>query len=137
MCPSIEYYEGHSPLLFAELAPERKSVAISLPSFLPLRYLENAVSVIGKVLVMNGFLCAQAVSVSGAMAPLIKPGCGAEVVSLSVGLWETRSKHCLCLANEQLNLGAPPLCLCDNPTCPDCSTLCVEISSRSVVLPQG
>ena len=47
-----------------------------LSSFLPLHYLENAVSVIGNVLVMKGFLWAQ---VSGAVVPLTKAGWGAEV----------------------------------------------------------
>ena len=62
---------------------------------------------------------------------------GEPLVSLTVGLWETRSKGCLCLANERLEPGVPPLWLCDNLRHPDCSTLGVEIRSGSVVLPQG
>lgn len=76
------------------------------------------------------------VSVSGAMVPLIKAGWGAEsLVSLNVGLWETQSKGCLCPASEQIEPGVLPLWPCDDPRCPDCSTLCVEIPGRSVVLP--
>lgn len=39
---------------------------------------------------------------------------GEPLVSLNVGLWDTWSKGCLCLANEWLEPGVPPLWLCDN-----------------------
>lgn len=137
VCVSAECYQGRSPLLFAELSPEGKSLAVSLPSFplfgkcclsrwgsagnewLPLS--TSGVSTWGDGTTRKGRL-----------------GTGhGPLVSLTVGLWETQSKGCLCVANEWIEPGVPSLWPCDNPRCPDSSTLCVEISSRTVGLPRG
>lgn len=137
VCTLAECYQGRSPLLFAELSPEGKSLAVSLPSFplfgkcclshwgsagdkwLPLS--TSGVSTWGNGTTQQGRLGTG----------------GGPLVSLTVGLWETQSKGCLCLANEWIEPGVPSLWLCDNPTCPESSTLCVEIPSRSVGLPWG